>query len=223
MYDSVDYRAIPAGSELVAGYVDGRNSRWPDEAWDAFPGRILVRIAVLASTNDGHMLDVETGDATPDEVPGWLAMRRAAGVDPTVYGNADSIRDVTAVCIAQGVSLPHFMVANYDRDPTIPDGYVAKQYWEDKAQNIDYSSVADYWPGVDAAPSTSEQSSPVQEDDMGNLSRLDAGRRIALFEAWAKHDVTDDTIVAESDAPPSPQYRRFIVDIPAAAVTDVAG
>lgn len=174
MYDSVNYRAIPEGSELVAGYVDGRISRWPDEAWDAFPGRILVRIAVLASTDDGQVLDVETGNATPDEVPGWLAMRRAASVDPTVYGNAETIRDVTAVCIAQGVTLPHFMVADYDRDPTIPDGCVAKQYWEDKAANIDYSSVADYWPGIDAP----------QEADV-EIRTLDQGESIAAINAAA--------------------------------------
>jgi hypothetical protein len=85
---------------------------------------------------------------------------------------------------------------------------------------LDAMGVPQYVP-----PPAPPQVTPRSEfdDDMGNLSRLDAGRRIALFEAWAKHDVTDDTIVAESDAPPSPQYRRFVVDIPVAAVTDVAG
>lgn len=205
MYDSVNYRAIPTGSELVAGYVDGRYSRWPAWAWDAFPGRILVRIAVLASTNDGQVLDVETGNATADQVPGWLAMRRAAGVDPTVYGNAETIRDVTAVCIAQGVTLPHFWVANYDRDPAIPEGCVAKQYWEDKAQNIDYSSVADYWPGVDPTPSTPVQEAVVEHE-------MDQGERIAFIEKYAD-SIASDTLTrvyVDDDVDPSNRIIRIV-------------
>jgi hypothetical protein len=218
MFDSVNYRAIPAGSELVAGYVDGRRSKWPAEAWDAFPGRILVRIAVLATTNDGHVLDVETGNATPDEVPGWLAMRRAAGVDPTVYGNAETIRDVEAICIAAGVTLPHFWVANYNDDPTIPDGCVAKQYREDKTQNIDYSSVADYWPGVDAV-SEYDQGGDVEYRELDQAESIAAINEAAASLGGALNDngqtvveITAGVPQALTDRAPGKRWLLFSAD-----------
>ena len=42
MYDSVTAVDIPPGSDLVAGYIDGANSKWSDADWQRFPGRILV-------------------------------------------------------------------------------------------------------------------------------------------------------------------------------------
>jgi hypothetical protein len=156
MLDAVDYTAIPQGTPLVAGYVDGPRSQWPAEAWDAFPGSIMVRIAVLPTTNDGMVLDVEPGDARPSDVTSWLTMRRAAGIDPTVYCSPANITIIAAACRAAGVAAPHYWVSRPDGDPTIPVGCVAKQYkWD---ATIDTSSVADYWPGVDPVPQGDEDS-----------------------------------------------------------------
>lgn len=81
LYDSTNPRDIPAGVQR-AGYCDGIYR------WSAADLVGAVRIAVSAATNDGDALDVENGDATPDQAPGWVSRRRAAGVPrPWVYCN----------------------------------------------------------------------------------------------------------------------------------------
>lgn len=163
MYDAVTARNILGHDEtpeMVAGYVDRiKLAPWSAADWALFPGAVKVRIVKKASTNDGHVLDVEPGDATPAEAPGWVRMRRAAGVDPTVYMNASTWPAVRAAFRTAGVPEPHYWVAKYDKDPAWPAGWaalgcVAKQYLGDYL-GIDKSSVADRWPGVDAAAAAS--------------------------------------------------------------------
>jgi hypothetical protein len=146
MYDAVTVANIPAGALMVAGYVDGRYANLA--AMRArFPHALIVPIAVRASTNDGLVLDIETGDATPAEGPGWVTMRRAAGVDPTVYCNTSTWPAVKEAFASAGVAPPHYWVAQYDGNPAIPAGAVAKQY--SSPGPFDISSVADHWPGID--------------------------------------------------------------------------
>jgi hypothetical protein len=147
MYDAITASNIPAGAELLAGYGDGLYNDFAAER-ARFPGAIVVQIAVFARDNLGVVLDVENGDATPAEAPGWVVMRRKAGVDPTVYCNASTWPAVRAAFRAAGVAEPHYWIAAYDGDPTIPAGAIAKQ-WRD-AGPYDQSAVADYWPGVDS-------------------------------------------------------------------------
>lgn len=152
-YDSVNAMAIPADAVGVMGYVDGA-FKWSDADWAHFPAAVKVRIAVFAWTNDGHLLDVERFDATPEQAPGWVLMRRAAGVDPSVYCNFDTWPTVRGAFLQAGVVEPHYIVAGYavHPDPTIPDGAVGHQY-EDVGP-YDLTNVADVWPGVDDLPPT---------------------------------------------------------------------
>lgn len=149
MYDSIDVAGIPADATMVAGYVDGH---WPTMAAlaERFPHAVRVGIAVFASTNDGHVLDVETGDAAPADAPGWVRRRRAAGVDPTVYCNASTWPAVHTAFAAAGDAEPHYWIALYDGAPSIPTGAIAKQYRN--TPSYDISVVADYWPGIDPPP-----------------------------------------------------------------------
>lgn len=149
MYDSVNPASIPADATMVAGYVDGHYANMTAMA-ARFPHATLVPIAVFPSTDDGLVLDVETGDATPVQAPGWVVKRRSHGVDPTVYCNTDTWPAVRRAFAAAGVPEPHYWIAQYDGVATIPAGAVAKQYRETDAW--DASIVADYWPGVDPAP-----------------------------------------------------------------------
>jgi hypothetical protein len=150
MYDSVTPSAIPTNAALVAGYVDGRYA-WSGAEWARFPHSVKVRIATRASTNDGHVLDVEQGDATPTQATRWVVMRRAAGVDPSVYCNASTWPSVRAAFESAGVAPPHYWIAHYDGLTAIPSGAVAKQYNDPPRSggNYDISAVADYWPGID--------------------------------------------------------------------------
>lgn len=147
--------ALPFPISLVAGYDDGLYA-WSSEDWALFPNSVHVHIAVFSTTNSGHVLDVETGDATPAESVDWVLMRRAAGADPSVYCNTSTWAAVRAAFAARGVAEPHYWLAQYDGIQIVPAGAVAKQFTD--AGQYDRSVVADYWPGVDQqqpAPATS--------------------------------------------------------------------
>jgi hypothetical protein len=153
MYDAVTVANVPADATLVAGYGDGY---WNNAAAfkARFPGAIVVEIAVSSHDNLGQVLDVETGDATPAEAPGWVQMRRAAGVHPTVYCNSSTWPQVRAAFASAGVAEPEWWIAQYDNDPTLFPGTVAKQYADPGP--YDLSSVAPFWPGIDPTPSEAD-------------------------------------------------------------------
>lgn len=142
MYDSTTATDIPVDAMAVAGYADGRY-KWTAADWARFhPQAIRVRIAVFASTNDGHVLDVEPGCATPAQAPGWIRMRKAAGLTvPCLYvalwtptGWAKNIYETTKdALVAAGIDPASvaWFVANYDGKGEVPPGFVAKQYAND--------------------------------------------------------------------------------------------
>lgn len=151
MYDSTSAADIPADAAMVAGYLPPSRYAWSAAAWARFPHAVKVRIAIFASVNDGHVLDVEQGDATPAQAPSWVAMRRLAGTDPTVYCSQSLWATVRAEFARQGVPQPHYWIARYDNVSAIPAGAVAKQYANEPLTggHYDLSIVADHWPGVD--------------------------------------------------------------------------
>ncbi|MEU0467221.1 hypothetical protein ABZ215_24740 [Amycolatopsis sp. NPDC006131] len=159
MYDSTRANNIPADAGMVAGYVDQYTiPKWSAEEWARFPRAVKVRIAKKASTNDGHVLDVEPGLAIPAEAPGWAQMRRRAGVAPTIYCNKATWGEVQEAFNDFRVPQPHYWIAHYNGERELPtlNGItaVAKQYADDKrlGKPYDLSCVADYWPGVDPIP-----------------------------------------------------------------------
>ena len=143
MYDSVTPSAIPTSAAVVAGYVDGAYA-WSNADWARFPQAVKARIAVFPRTNDGHVLDVEQGDATPAQAPGWVTMRRAAGIDPIVYCNTSTWPSVISAFRTAGVKEPPYWIAQYDGNPAIPSGAVAKQYNDPPGSggNYDISNVS---------------------------------------------------------------------------------
>lgn len=148
MYDAITPAQIPAGATMVAGYVGGQ---WPSyaEAVRRFPHAVHVSIAVQAD-EDAQVLDCERYDATPQQCPGWAVRQRHRGQVPTVYCNTSTWPSVRAAFRAQGVPLPLWWAAQYDNDPALIAGAVAKQYRT--TPGYDVSSVVNYWPGVDPAP-----------------------------------------------------------------------
>ncbi|MFF1469155.1 hypothetical protein [Streptomyces mirabilis] len=150
MYDAITPQNIPAGAQLVAGYADGRYANMAAMA-ARFPRATRVGIAV-SHTTAARVLDVESGDATPQGAVQWCTqtMAAVANHELTVYCNTDTWPLVRAAFQAAGVAEPQYWIAHYDGDPAIPDGAVAKQY--KNTAGYDVSSVRDYWPGVDPAP-----------------------------------------------------------------------
>ncbi|SEB43695.1 hypothetical protein SAMN04489727_1735 [Amycolatopsis tolypomycina] len=179
MYDAVTARNIlnhDRTPEMVAGYVDRiKLAPWSPNDWALFPDAVKVEIVKKASSNFGHVLDVEPGDATPAEAPGWVRMRRAAGADPTVYMNLSTWPAVRAEFVRQGVAQPHYWVARYDNDPDWGAGWaelgcVAKQHTANY-RGVDINSVADHWPGVDT---NNAQEEDVQEKDVRDIWTMPA-------------------------------------------------
>jgi hypothetical protein len=186
MYDAVNAANIPSSATTVAGYIDTIHIPcWTAADWARFPKAVKVRIAKKPTTNDGHVLDVETGDATPAQAPGWVAMRRRAGVDPSVYCNASTWPAVRAAFTAAGVAQPHYWIAEYDNNPTIPAGAVAKQYRS--TSTLDYSVVADTWPGVD----------DTQED---NVAITEADAQLVADKVWAEQETNPISGLKETTA-----------------------
>jgi hypothetical protein len=151
-YDAVTPGNIPSTAKMVAGYIDGRYA-WKAADWARFPRAVKVRIAVFSATEDGHVLDVEPGCATPASAPGWVLRRRAKGVDPTIYCNLADWPSVRAAFRARKVREPHYWVAAYPGNgPALYPGSIAHQYQGGLTAKFDVSVVADYWPGVDPKP-----------------------------------------------------------------------
>lgn len=192
MHDSTSPLAIPLTAAMVAGYVDGRwpwmapgNMGWVQARW---PRAVPVRIAVFATTNDGHCLDVESGDASPAQAPGWVRMRRAAGADPSVYCNTSLWPAVRAAFHAAGTPEPYWWVASYPGGgATIPGGAVAHQYADPPSGsggNFDLSVVADHWPGIDpGGPVTTPDSAA----DDATLAYIAGGNRVKMPDGQSRN------------------------------------
>lgn len=171
MYDAAAVDNIPADAAMVGYYIDG--AYVPSAAQLArFRGAILVPIAVLPSTNKGIVFDGPPDNSTWPRVVDWVVMRRAAGVDPTVYTDADQWSAGLAEFRARGVAPPHWWIAKWDGVQQLIAGAVAHQYQGSEHGGYDRSVVADYWPGVDPgdhpapAPAPAPMPVIVEEDDV---------------------------------------------------------
>jgi hypothetical protein len=158
MYDGINSlaagiaRQFP-GAAKVAGYVNGTYA-WSQAQWSLFPHADHVTISVTAAANAGDVLDVETGDARPDQAAGWIAMRMAAGLyRPTIYCSRSvipAVRQGTGsfvlgkdydIWVAEYTGSPHLVAA-----PGLPAANCAATQYESTA-NWDASAVYDTaWP-----------------------------------------------------------------------------
>jgi hypothetical protein len=115
MYDSDDATQIPRSAPVVAGYGDG-NSIWspswkaaggmPAGAnwWDLFPNAIRL-VIVLHASHEGDILDVESGAATADEVPGWVQrFNRPGRRRPTIYSSRGAWKYIVKALETAGLS-----------------------------------------------------------------------------------------------------------------------
>lgn len=162
MYDAIRAESLPVGGDLYAGYIDGL---YNDAGAIAarFPDKQVVHITVKPSDNEGAIGDGPPDNGTWPEWVQWVQARRANGSDPSINTNQSNWAAGKAAFASAGVAEPHWWIAHYDNDPTIPTGAVAKQYASNSL--YDTSSVAEYWPGVDPVPTPPVTTTP-EEDDM---------------------------------------------------------
>jgi hypothetical protein len=168
-------QAHPEAS-VVMGYDDGN---WPDAATLAqmFPGKTLVRITVNPRDDEGDMLDVETGDAVPADLPAWVARRRAAGHGGPLGYFSEALRaQVDAAFLSQRVAKCGYFIAAYPGAGLAlqQPGDVGHQY-EDVGP-YDLSVVIDYLPGIDTSPEPWPPYTPsaVLKPVLGKEGRLNA-------------------------------------------------
>lgn len=108
MFDSVTVSELPSGSAYAyAGYIGGN---WPtyNAVKAKFPGHQVLSIAVNASET-AQALDVEAGDATAGQAPGWYSRMKAAGVSrPCFYASISNMQQVINALEDDGIARSSF-------------------------------------------------------------------------------------------------------------------
>ncbi len=147
MYDSVDLSQLPAddGHFMVGAYTAGWFLTFP--AAVTRYGRARVLSIAIAARFDADCLDIETGDATPADAPGWVARQHARGVTrPVLYANRSTMPAVQAAMNGAGIARSSYRlwVAQYVYTPMLPAGFDGCQF-TDRAlgHNLDQSEWAD--------------------------------------------------------------------------------
>jgi hypothetical protein len=134
-YDSTALSDLPRRARRILAYMDGpeENYRAARRRW---PRRLVVPITIGVGGGSlaASIIDSESGDATPETTARWCESKIRIHQVPTVYRSAALWDPVTEALEALGlgygigVGLVQRLTADYDGDPTIPPGFVAKQY-----------------------------------------------------------------------------------------------
>lgn len=153
MYDSIDVTQIPADAYAVAGYVGGNWPTYPSLV-KRFPAAHRLSIAVFAS-QDAECLDIEKGDATPQEAPGWVQRQLNRGVKlPVLYTSVSAADGLLALLKANGISrsevrlwTAHYTYKEHFCSSACGFGFTGiadATQWDDKAlgRNLDISVVS---------------------------------------------------------------------------------
>lgn len=108
MYDTTTPEAIPADAIAVAAYLNGA---WPTLAAvkARFWGKSKIITITVSANEDADCLDVETGDATPDQAPGWVHRQRQQKPHkrPWIYANLSTMAMVIIHLQEAGIRRDH--------------------------------------------------------------------------------------------------------------------
>jgi hypothetical protein len=144
MYDTVTVSTVPHDPFALAGYTGGW---WPTfgALTRTWPRAHTVSIAISARER-ADCLDVEPGDATAGDVPGWVrAEKRAGHPRPCVYSDwSEYVGQIRPVLERAGIHRSQVWEwdAHYTFTPHIDPGFDGTQ-WTDRAfgRNLDASLV----------------------------------------------------------------------------------
>lgn len=220
--DSVDPRAVPP-SDIVGGYGDGRwiwSPAWYDgtsNGWDLHPnGRHLVFVVDPAAAGDA--LDVERGDATPADAPGWVQRwdRTTGWRAAMLYMNRDTWPAVVAALAAAGIDPagPHvdYLLSTLDGTTTytVPPGAKPPVAIQARGSALTRGNY-DEWVIVDSAwaeggPMALDPNDPIVQDLQSKVDQLFTGwftqqnelQQLAAWQATAKAEL--DQIAAAAAA-----------------------
>jgi hypothetical protein len=92
MYDTIYNDQFPPGAAAYAAYVDGGIGDQPNYAYIVSKFPKAQHLSISLSGNNADALDVESGAATPSQVPSWCATQRKRGIQrPCVYASASTM------------------------------------------------------------------------------------------------------------------------------------
>jgi hypothetical protein len=137
MYDSTQPSLIPATAEYIAIYGNGQYAASRETVQRQFPKARIFSIDVLNADAVGcGIADVENGDMTPADVPGWVDRRLAAhhnGVLCRIYCNQSTWPAVKAE-VAKLAPEKRAAVRYWIADPTgnahsLPGADATQYYW----------------------------------------------------------------------------------------------
>lgn len=112
MCDSTDINDIPQWADLIGTYCTGSYAVPFETVRAKFPRQALVRINTNADPAHGNCLDVESGDAGPDQAPAWYDARLKAGIKYlAIYCNRSNL---AAVAKAMGSRDCHYWLSTLD-------------------------------------------------------------------------------------------------------------
>lgn len=145
MQDDVNIGLMHEPVKAWAGYVGGL---FPTEhpLFIKYPDVPHVGICVNAE-EDGDVLDIEAGDARPEQFPGWYKRQKARGVArPKAYASKSDMPLVMAAARAAGIADDDYdrWVASFDGRPLLDCGLGEKaKQWTNRGYNrsLDLSVV----------------------------------------------------------------------------------
>ena len=105
MYDSTNVGTLPHGADAYAGYVQGLFPTFAAlQRMFTASGTHLLSIAVFASGN-ADCLDIESGDATNAQAPGWVKRQLARSAQrPCLYTSVSNMDALMTTLGGAGIS-----------------------------------------------------------------------------------------------------------------------
>ena len=159
IYDSVNPLGIPAGVEVVAGYVDGDYANIAGLR-AAHPQAYILEITVTGRKGV-RVVDCERGDLSPREAAQWAFVELRAGRRPTIYCSESNWAAVIECLKAMRVHQEaiDWWIASWTTVnrapgpvPNIFPGAQARQYASDVPHNgssFDLSVTEGRWPLIE--------------------------------------------------------------------------
>jgi hypothetical protein len=118
MYDTIYNDQFPPGAAAYAAYVDGGIGDQPNYAYivSKFPKAQHLSVSLFGNSADA--IDVESGAATPSQVPAWCTAQRKRGIArPVVYASASTMNsEILSTLSRAGIarSTVRLWTAHYD-------------------------------------------------------------------------------------------------------------
>lgn len=153
-YDAINtlQHNIPVTAPAIAYYGNG-NYAWTQEQVNLYPTRFKNKIDVLGESinNEFDVLDVETGDATPDMTPDWIDRNPRGGI----YCNSNNWRDVLDAMHPRYPSFFKYWIADGNSSLIFP-GSLARQYGYLQVYDLSIFDIRWWQSGTLVKPSEDE-------------------------------------------------------------------